>query len=500
MKQVSGSGLKQQTQELERISHDLNLPIDKRSFSDEGKSAFHGKHLDAALGDLLALVQSGEIARGSVIVVSNADRLSRQSVDKSTPLLLSVLSAGIGIYTTMDNRLYTSGSPNLMVDVIMLVLSLGLGHEESKKKSQRVSQAALLAVEAHNKGKRCPTTGLAIAIHNGNRHPFWVDTSKGVVDKHPLYFTVAKDMLTKWLLGWTVEQITDWVNSKGLPRKFTYGGVNNFLTRNNDDAFLGTHTIKGTSLPHYYPPLLSAEQVDEYKQLRAQRTSKPVNSGYYNRYKGVFVCGICGCNMVMNYRKNKGVSFLCGNRIQVGSSCMGGSIKGTRLDLAVLAMAKMYVFPKASKEVDLEKEIADKKARIIGYAKKLAKRHSDALESTMLQLEDEVSELEAKLAQRPFKPLDEPLNKLWDEVKLDELEQTESQQPAVKFHKLLQASFKSVRIVSMGGFTTRVEVATHDDTLYQCIVSGKNHVKVSGIQHIEDGMGLGRLSDNQPIQ
>src|ERR1039458_6490232 len=60
-------------------SHKLTL-VD--TFRDDGISAFKGKNFsnESALGEFLRLVENGTVQQGSVLVVENMDRLSRQSI------------------------------------------------------------------------------------------------------------------------------------------------------------------------------------------------------------------------------------------------------------------------------------------------------------------------------------------------------------------------------------------------------------------------------------
>ena len=52
------------------------------TFRDDGVSAFRGKNFsnESALGEFLRLVENGSVKQGSVLVIENMDRLSRQSI------------------------------------------------------------------------------------------------------------------------------------------------------------------------------------------------------------------------------------------------------------------------------------------------------------------------------------------------------------------------------------------------------------------------------------
>jgi DNA invertase Pin-like site-specific DNA recombinase len=115
-------------------------------FLDEGKSAYKGKHLQAD-GDLkrfLALVESGRISRGSVLVLEAFDRISRLPMSKAVSLFLNIINAGIGIVFTMthDKKVITEKT----IDEEQYILYAILGeaqraYSESKHKSERVKDA-----------------------------------------------------------------------------------------------------------------------------------------------------------------------------------------------------------------------------------------------------------------------------------------------------------------------------------------------------------------------
>jgi DNA invertase Pin-like site-specific DNA recombinase len=141
-----------------------------RSFplEDKGKSAYHGEHLKANLGRFLEAVNAGRVPRGSVLLVEELDRLSRQERKKALPLVMGLLSAGIDIRTR--DRHYTEDSLDDLGAFIDITIRQGAANEESRKKSMRVGEnwAAWRARVA--KGEKLPPPGWL---------PPWVDWDNG---------------------------------------------------------------------------------------------------------------------------------------------------------------------------------------------------------------------------------------------------------------------------------------------------------------------------------
>src|SRR5262245_49657866 len=84
-KQARGDGLDRQEGFAERICAQNKWCLDDSlRFVDRGKSGFHGDNrLTGALGQFLAAVRSKRIAEGSVLIVENLDRLSREKMDEA---------------------------------------------------------------------------------------------------------------------------------------------------------------------------------------------------------------------------------------------------------------------------------------------------------------------------------------------------------------------------------------------------------------------------------
>ena len=80
---------------------------------DKAKSAFKGEHLRTGfLGKFVKRVRDGKIAPGSVLVIEDIDRLSRQEPLAHLELFIELVKHGISVYTPVDDTLYSRESVN----------------------------------------------------------------------------------------------------------------------------------------------------------------------------------------------------------------------------------------------------------------------------------------------------------------------------------------------------------------------------------------------------
>lgn len=108
---------------------------------DDGVSAFKGKHASSgALGRFVRDVEAGLHIDGVVLLCEKLDRLSRQEPGRVFLWMLDLTEAGVTVATVEGNRRYSKGNFD-MATIIEVVVKAQLGHEESEKKSQRLSAA-----------------------------------------------------------------------------------------------------------------------------------------------------------------------------------------------------------------------------------------------------------------------------------------------------------------------------------------------------------------------
>lgn len=128
---------------------------DNFKLQDKGISAFRSANLDptSALGQLLTQVEAGNIPRGTVLIVENLDRLSRDKVRKALTLFLNLIDKGIEIVALSDNeRRYNAASVDAnSMDLVGSIMVMSRAHEESMIKSHRIKEAGLKKRDLHHR-------------------------------------------------------------------------------------------------------------------------------------------------------------------------------------------------------------------------------------------------------------------------------------------------------------------------------------------------------------
>jgi len=105
-------------------------------------------------------IEAGLVRPGSVLILENLDRLSRQQIDVSIKLAQRILEAGVSIVTLMPERVYKPDCLSEPLTWMELVWNFNRAHEESKIKSGRLrekwSQRRLAMQERKIVSRRLP--------------------------------------------------------------------------------------------------------------------------------------------------------------------------------------------------------------------------------------------------------------------------------------------------------------------------------------------------------
>jgi DNA invertase Pin-like site-specific DNA recombinase len=105
-------------------------------------SGFHGKNLcEGHFAEFLALVQEGSIPAGSVLLIENIDRFSRDSIIPARNKLEAILQAGVEIHTLSPERVYNKESLQNPYELIGMMLEFSRAHEYSQQIGKRLASA-----------------------------------------------------------------------------------------------------------------------------------------------------------------------------------------------------------------------------------------------------------------------------------------------------------------------------------------------------------------------
>lgn len=307
--QAHGDSLRRQLTAARKWCEDRGIELDD-SLRDLGVSAYHGRNrTEGALRSFLSLVESGEISRGSYLVIESLDRLSREAVLDAIPRLLDLIRAGIVVVTLADGQIYSED--RLRTDWTPLIVSIAImarAHDESRMKGERVGAAwktkkALAAIERKPITRRCPAW-LRVAA-NGE---FEV-----IEDRVDLIQRVFEETASGIGAATIARRLNEeGVDTWGVGRQQADGWHASYIKKLlSGDAVLGIYQphekVEGRRVPAgdpikgYFP-----EVIDEGLYLRAQRAREDRQHGGGRRGRlfsnlltgGLAKCAECGRTMV----------------------------------------------------------------------------------------------------------------------------------------------------------------------------------------------------------
>lgn len=386
-KQLRGTGKEQQEQRnvLEKLSAEHQLPLAENIISDDGVSSFDGSNVETGeLGQFIKAVHNGDIAKGSILAVFSLDRLSRQKVDISVEMLLSITNRDVRVYSTINGMMFGGNEKTAFSGLMESVITFHRAYDESAHKSSRTVGHALTMIRKH-KNRQDDESGDSApvkAIQSVGNHPWWIDVNENneVVYREG-YEDVVKDVASKILSGWGSGKIVDYLNEKGIkqPVSRTYldGDGNPIKKKMNNgwsksiidrihlnDALAGDHEIKLKGVPHklegYFPAVISKGELYQLREARKNRafSKSDAKRASFITGNGISVCRLCGGPVRLQKHRNGEAQYLCGGRYhsrkldENGNPCPGWSVLGRKLETEILRLCHQELIKASHRKVD----------------------------------------------------------------------------------------------------------------------------------------------------
>jgi DNA invertase Pin-like site-specific DNA recombinase len=286
---------------------DTSVTLEDRGISAaKGRNATHG-----ALATFRELVRIGTVRPGSVLLVENLDRLSREDIPSALSVFLELLNAGITIVTAdpadldgnLDGDVFTRESVSDLAGILKPLVIFQRAYEESQTKSRRIREAMKKKLEA-NGGKPVLTRG-----------PAWLQWDKLTgwkmrEDKAAIVrriFRLATD-------GYGVRAIATELNRDKIPAwrggLWDVSTIRHVLTNRNVIGELQTHANRKTKLdpvPHYYPAVIEEQTfLNARAAIRGRAHARgPRGSEVVNLFQGLLKNARDGYTMGTNRRSKK---------------------------------------------------------------------------------------------------------------------------------------------------------------------------------------------------
>jgi len=292
-KQKKGASYDRQLEATENYCAENNLIlIDK--IEDKGISGWNEDNLEetAALGKLLKLIESGKIKKGTTLIVENLDRITRATLNKAVNLVTGILENGIDIVTTMDGKRYEKNSTP--TDLMIAIIYLTRGNDESEIKSKRVKQAWVKKRQLINEGKFVKLT----------QHPNWLKIENNqYVENEDATKLVRRifEMYTSGIGGNSIANQLNKEQAKPFSRtgkKFTFSSIERLL---KNPAVIGRCEVVSPSKENYYPKIISESTWYQAQSMREKNNhykGTRNDSDKINFLGGLVFCQECGNSLV----------------------------------------------------------------------------------------------------------------------------------------------------------------------------------------------------------
>jgi len=403
-KQRKGASYDRQIEATEKFCAQNNLVlIDK--IEDKGISGWNEDNLEetAALGKLLKLIESGAIKKGTTLIVENLDRITRANLTKAIHLVTGILQSGIDIVTTMDGKRYQKDAST--TDLMIAIIYLTRGNDESETKSKRVRQAWQKKRQLINDGKFVKLT----------QHPNWLTFEDGkYIIKNEAAKTIQRifQMYLSGLGGHVIAKQLIKDSEKPYTRRaksFTFSSIERVL---KNEAVIGTCFAVKPPKKNYWPKIITEEVWYKVQALRMQNnhykgTRNDVNK--INFVSGLAHCARCGGKMVRYSCKTKGKKYhyLTCSKAKYGEHSLDLVsykdfefilITGLKSNGFLDRIAKSQTKPdEPDRTLELQGRLSEVKTRLTWTINQMVETMNDLLKPKAISLDEERIELEKQI-------------------------------------------------------------------------------------------------------
>ena len=330
--QARGDSLQRQTAAAKAWADRLGMTLDE-TLTDIGKSGYTGEaRKSGALGEFLALVDAGKVERGSVLVVENLDRLSREPVVTALRMFLNLLEKGIQIVTVQDDQHYTDEnvSSGFPVGLLCSIVHMYRAHDESVRKGIRLSSAWTAKRKlAHSEKKpmthRCPawielsSDGYKLIEERAEIVRRIFNLTANGIGRHAIVRVLNEDGVPAFVgkQGWHHSYIQKLLESKAV--------IGEYQPHRLVDGKRTTRNADGSDIPPIqddYPAAISESLYWQALEARRARRGQPGQrgDGVTSLLSGLCHCGLCGAAMSIVNKSDGHRKLMCSARRR-GMSC-----------------------------------------------------------------------------------------------------------------------------------------------------------------------------------
>ncbi|MEB3043107.1 recombinase family protein [Rhizobium mulingense] len=433
--QMKGDSFRRQLQAAEKYAALHGLEIDTTfDFHDLGVSAWQGKNRrEGMLGEFLAFVKSGDIKRGSYLLVENLDRVSRENTLDALDTLKDIAREGITIVTLNDQKAYTYETLRQNpFDLMMAVMMFMRANEESEVKARRLKEAwSIKREKALGVGK--PLTKLC---------PGWLSLKpdRSGFDVIPERAEVVRRVFNLTLDGVGQHSIAERLNRENVPvfgrgKMWQRSYINKMLA---DPAVIGRFTPHTTerrdgkkvrtpteTVEGYFPVIIEREVFDKVAAMGSARPTS-TRTTIVNSLAGLARCPICDSTMTRISKGSKGGKpYLACTRAKVGAGCDYKQVRLEDVELAISRHVEELLGGLPSPQEGLQvawEELLVRRDAVYGEIDRLVEAiakagHSAALLRRLRKMEDERDHVTEELERVEHQIADTLTNRVMNTVR-----------------------------------------------------------------------------------
>ena len=274
------------------------------NLTDRGFSGYHGDHrTKGALGKFLAKVEAGAIPTGSILLVENVDRLSREGAVKVLrEVIFKLWDHGITLHTLSPDEAYPPGC-EAEAKFLALLIYIQRAQDESEQKSRRIRKARETARRAAHEEKKILTS----------RAPAWLEVKDDKFVAIPEAKKAVRLIFDLKLKGLSIRAIERKLNELGAwtppqqRRSQRTGGwrasyikkiLNNRVVIGEYQPFHklnGTRRPIGEAIEGYFPVVVPPHKFHAAQKLMAQNKGSGGRADKFNNVlKNLGRCAYCG--------------------------------------------------------------------------------------------------------------------------------------------------------------------------------------------------------------
>ena len=339
--QSLGDSERRQLTMAQKFAKDRHTTLDE-TLVDRGLSGYHGIHKKKGhLGRFLERVERGEISPGSILVIENTDRLSREPIATALDTFAGLLRNQIYIQTLSPSQLYTLEALNGGL-IYQLIGQMHQAHDESAQKSKRISAARDTArKKARESGKiltaRCPAW-----LKVRDRQFFVIPEAKATIQR---IFDMKLDGFGKTRIARALNASATW----SCPNGWTESYVQKIL---GSPAVIGIYqpykrtdkgrVPEGEPIAEYYPPIINKNTFYAVQKQKKRRRKGSHTARSSNLFTGIVKCAYCGGTMSFSGTRvdSKNGPYLFCEKARRGAGCFDQFVLYPELEQLILECCK----------------------------------------------------------------------------------------------------------------------------------------------------------------